>query len=94
MPCSSSCKTQDHASWGECVRSKGVNIGPNLMATGAQKKWDSELENYRKARAQGVQPDGTTQAKIDYAMKKSDEVGAAYGTDFDRATPMGGTDDA
>lgn len=26
MACSSSCPTQDHESWGECVRSKGLAI--------------------------------------------------------------------
>lgn len=26
-PCRSGCKTQNHASWGDCVRAAGVQIG-------------------------------------------------------------------
>lgn len=26
MACTSSCPTQDHASWGECVRDKGLSV--------------------------------------------------------------------
>lgn len=90
--CSSGCKTKDHESWGECVRAKNARIAYANSAGGndytAQKKWDAELQAYRDARAQGVQPDGTTMPKIEAALKASDKAGRAYGRDFGVATPM------
>lgn len=76
--CSSSCLTRDHKSFGECMRSKNLNLNPNLSDTSASKRWDSELESYRNARRQGVQPSGTTRAKVDEAMRISDATGKAY----------------
>ena len=43
------------------------------------KKWDNELALYRTARAQGIQPDGTTTAKIRKAIDISNKTGQAYG---------------
>ena len=44
------------------------------------KKWDKELDLYRSARAQGIQPDGTTTAKVQQALDASDKAGTAYGS--------------
>jgi hypothetical protein len=91
MACSSSCKTQDHASWGDCIRAKSLRVGYCGQGGGdatAQKKWDSELSAYKDARAQGIQPDGTTRAKVEAAVKASNEKGAAYGRDFNVAKEM------
>ena len=44
------------------------------------KKWDNELALYRSARAQGIQPDGTSTAKIQKALDISDKTGVAYGS--------------
>lgn len=90
MPCTSSCLTQDHSSWGECARSKNLRIGYCGQGGGdatAQRKLDSELQAYRDARAQGIQPDGTTREKVEDAVRRSNEVGAAYGADFAVAPP-------
>ena len=76
--CTSGCETGGHKSWGECLRSKGVGIQPNLMFTGVQKQWDRELDSYRSAVRQGVQPNGTKQHQIDAAMKASEVSGVAY----------------
>ena len=43
-----------------------------------QKKWNSELEAYRGARAQGVQPNGTGRREIESALKASENLGQAY----------------
>jgi hypothetical protein len=89
--CRTGCPTQNHASWGECARAARVNIGYCGIGGGdltAQKRWDSELEDYRKARAAGIQPDGTTRNKVREAVALSDAAGAAYGRDFSKATPM------
>ena len=43
-----------------------------------QKKWNSELEAYRSARAQGIQPNGTRAHQVEAAHDASDRLGAAY----------------
>lgn len=47
MSCSTGCPTQDHQSWGECVRSKGLRVAWAASAKGLdltrEKKWDKEL---------------------------------------------------
>ena len=44
----------------------------------SNKKWDAELNAYANARAQGIQPDGTSMVKIQAALKASDNMGKAY----------------
>lgn len=44
-----------------------------------QRAVDSELAAYRAARAEGIQPDGTSMAKVEKAKKISDATGVAYG---------------
>lgn len=77
--CSSSCVTKDHATFGECMRSKHLNLNPNLANTQKTISTERELQAYRDARRQGVRPDGTTMAKVEQAMKISDETGKPYG---------------
>ena len=43
------------------------------------KKWDKELQAYRDARAQGIQPAGTSMKKVQEAVRISNETGKAYG---------------
>lgn len=47
----------------------------------SQKKWDKELQSYRDARAQGIQPAGTTMKAINEAKTASDKLGSAYNAD-------------
>lgn len=70
--CSSGCPTRNHATWGECVRGKRLNLNPNLADTNVQKAWDKELDSYESAVRQGVQPDGTKQHLVDAAMRKAE----------------------
>ena len=52
-----------------------------LTANGwTEKKWDRELDLYKSARKQGIQPDGTSTAKIQKALDISDKTGVAYGS--------------
>jgi len=44
----------------------------------SSKKWDGELNAYKKAREQGIQPAGTTMKKVQEAIDKSDKAGKAY----------------
>lgn len=57
---------------------------------GVQRRWDNELGEYRDLRKEGIRPDGTTRPHLEKAKKLSDAVGAAYGRDFNMATPMEG----
>lgn len=76
--CSSACLTKDHRTFGECMRAKNLNLNPNLSDTGASKAWDAELSAYRDARAQGIQPSGTTMKKIREAEEISQQTGVAF----------------
>ena len=78
--CSTACLTKDHKTWGECVRSKGLHIGPNLLGVTENKRGERELQAYRDAKAQGINPDGTTMAKVEEAVRISNETGIAYGS--------------
>lgn len=40
-----------------------------------QKKWDRELQGYRDATAEGLNPSGTTWSSIDRARRAADAVG-------------------
>ena len=51
----------------------------DVIASGtSQKKWNSELEAYRSARAQGIQPNGTKRKQIQAAHDASEKLGTAY----------------
>lgn len=83
MACASSCKTQDHSSYGECLRSKrvattGLETTHPSFSTTRQKNWDKELNAYESAVKQGIQPEGTTMPKIQKAIEVSDKTGVAY----------------
>ena len=45
------------------------------------KKWNSELQAYRDARAQGIQPSGTRMADIEAAHIASEKLGRAYNSE-------------
>jgi len=44
----------------------------------SNKKWDGELNAYRAARAEGIQPAGTSMQKIQEARRASDVMGKAF----------------
>ena len=86
MSCRTGCLTKDHATWGECLRASNIQMNPgdasgNMVASGwTNKKWEGELKAYRDARAQGIQPDGTSMSKIRKAVEISEKTGVAYGS--------------
>ena len=71
LRCSAACLTKDHKTFGECMRSKRLNLAPNLSDTVTQKRWDKELDSYESARRQGIEPAGTKQHQIDAAMREA-----------------------
>lgn len=91
--CSSTCKTKNHLTFGECLKDKGVGFHGYRISQRAESadmnRTNKELSAFRDAVNQGVQPDGTTMQKVQDAMILSNERGAAYGRDFNVATPMG-----
>lgn len=81
--CSSGCPTPGaHKTWGECMRAKNTRVGWANSANGVdltkEKRFQKELSDYESARAQGIQPGGTTAAKIKEAVELSDRSGRAY----------------
>lgn len=77
MACSSNCLTQDHASWGECVRSKGINaqwLGGTGPSAKDQRLFEGENAGYRQALKDGLNPKGVDRASVRQAY---DEAAAA-----------------
>lgn len=61
------------------VSSIQLNAGDAKSNIGmSRKKWDGELEAYRDARAQGIQPGGTSMRQIEAAHRASEKLGRAY----------------
>lgn len=64
----------------------GCKIGTLVVSTGdansnklmTSKKWDRELSAYKDARAQGIQPAGTSMRAIEESLKASETLGKAY----------------
>ena len=84
--CTSGCTTPgQHKSWGECLRSKHLRIAYANSANGQdatkQRRWDEEIGRYRNAVAQGIEPDGTTTAKVRQAEQWSQKNGIAFTPD-------------
>lgn len=79
MACSSSCRTQDHASWGECVRAKNLRTPAlSVEMLEVQKKSDKTLDDYAKARSYGIQPKSTRAADVKLATRISDQTGKPF----------------
>lgn len=81
--CTSGCKVGGHASTGECLKAKHVtvngmeSIDPTFTRE-REKDWNSELDLYASARAQGIQPDTTKRKDIEAAIEFSNMTGQAY----------------
>lgn len=84
MACRTGCPTQGCESYAACLRGSGIKVAYCNSANGLdatrEKRWRSELQGYRDAKAQGIQPDGTTRQAIDKANRISDLTGRAYGS--------------
>ncbi|MDE2469865.1 MAG: hypothetical protein KGL35_14280 [Bradyrhizobium sp.] len=79
---------QGHATFGQCIRAKGIRIAYCGIGEGdasKQKRWDKELDLYRSAVAQGLEPSTTRTANIRRELDLSDR----YGVPFDATKPKG-----
>jgi len=61
------------------VKTLELNTGDaNSNKNMSNKKFNSELNAYKEARRQGIQPSGTSMTKIEQAYKASENLGKAY----------------
>lgn len=84
--CTSGCRTKNHASYSECLQSKTLHVaysneGGKAGDYTTQKKWDRELDSYRDAVRQGMQPESTRTKDIQKAVRWSEKYGRAYSAD-------------
>lgn len=75
--CSQACVTRDHATFGECLRAKGIQIG-DVGGTGGTRALDFRLKSYDSARRQGIQPATTKVRDVQAAVRISDRRGSAF----------------
>ena len=67
-----------------CFGCKGLTLQMNsgdAKRDIPDKKWNAELQAYRDARAQGIQPAGTTMRHVQEAHRASEVLGKAYNAD-------------
>ena len=65
-------------------KAKGLSMNTgdaNSQKQMSNKKWHGELDAYRAARAQGIQPNGTSMAQVQAAVNASEVMGKAYDAD-------------
>lgn len=79
MTCSSGCRTQDHRSYGECLKAKNVRAPaiPVEMLT-VQKSADKNLDEYARARKFGIQPKSTRPLDVQLATQISEKTGTPF----------------
>lgn len=81
MACRTGCPTQDHESWGDCLRASNISMNAGDAKSGVaapRKKVENELALYRSARKQGIQPKSTKTKDIQRAIEISNLTGKAY----------------
>ena len=65
-------------------KAKGLQLNTGDASSQKQmsnKKWNGELDAYRAARAQGIQPAGTSMAHVRAAIEASNVMGQAFDAD-------------
>lgn len=65
-------------------KAKGLQLNTgdaNSQKSMSNKKWNNELDAYRDARAQGIQPAGTSMAHVKAAVDASNVMGTAFDAD-------------
>lgn len=71
-----------YPSYGAYLRSKAIKVAYTNSANGwdatKQRHWDNELQAYRDAVAEGLNPAGTTMREIDQARRISDATQRPY----------------
>lgn len=79
MACSSACPTPGvHRSYGECLRSKNLQIGDLKESHVINKRGEADLQAYADAKRAGIQPSGIDRASVDRAVRISEADGTAF----------------
>ncbi len=66
-----------HLSFGQCLREKRINLG-HLGVDHTNRNFDKQLQFYRDARRQGVQPSGVNVSQVAAAIRESDRRGEPF----------------
>lgn len=80
MACSSGCPTQDHASYGECLRSKSLQV-QNEEAHRYNQSMNGALDDYVDARHSGMQPASVMKKDVAFAREMTDLTGTPFRAD-------------
>jgi hypothetical protein len=80
MACSSSCRTQDHRSYGECLRAKSLQIA-DVTAHKFNTGQHRQIKEYVRAREAGLQPASVFKKDVDAAWKATEKTGVPYRAD-------------
>lgn len=81
MPCSTGCPTPGaHKTWGECVRSKRVQLS-DITAHQDNQAIYTASDLYRQAREDGLQPESVTIPAVMKARQVTDATGVPFRAD-------------
>lgn len=88
--CRSGCRSQDHRSYAECLQAANIGIGAGVSSPAqfAMTKTKKDLSAYVTARANGIQPGGTTIEKVREAESASRLLGRPYNAEKDPPASM------
>lgn len=70
MACSTNCRTKDHATYGACLRDKGIQIDRFSLAGNGQVmevRKNRSLDRYRQMRESGMHPLSPLKSDLDKA---------------------------
>lgn len=81
MACSSSCRTKDHATYGECLRAKSLQVA-DVTAHQFHLKRNSEIKEYIDARNEGMQPQTFFKRDVDLAREVTQATGTPFRADI------------
>jgi hypothetical protein len=80
VACSSNCPTQDHASYGACLRSKSLQVA-DVTAHKFNQSQHSQIKAYVNARESGLQPASVFKKDVDAAWKATEKTGTPFRAD-------------
>lgn len=85
MACSSGCASGPHATYGACLRAKGLQVA-GVEAHAHSVKQDHMIRDYVDARNSGMQPETLYPRDVAFARKYTDRFGVPYRADV--STPV------
>lgn len=83
--------TKDHSTYGECLKGASIQMAATVRNTVMNETFhqtSNDLKAYQSARVNGIQPEGTTLAKVKEAERASRLLGRAYNANVDPPANM------